>query len=361
VRSIASRSGLAGGFLVVGLGALCILATPSRAQQTPTASSSRAEPTTTRIASAKDTDKESEALLDQLGAVAAGTASPAAISIATSDAGVAGIVPVTKGFNASLVTTSQHDSSDGWSSLLSPDLAYRFSNHFSINVDVPAYLYINVVTTTRKKNAQGVVTTVSALADRHFVLGDTTLTGGFDAHPRLFDYNLTATLGMPTGDDANGLGAGQFTYAFINHFERSLGDTFTPNIELGIDDSPNLTSGRVLKSYEVVGTSAHFQAGVGVSLPWKLEFETDAYEELPLGTQTVTSTTTQGKKGKQVTTTSQKSIGEDNGFTNALDIPLNRHVTLSGFYNRSLRNRIDTAGFSLTFLLRPPPSVAETK
>ena len=334
---------------------------PCRAQQPAASSSSRTTQPNTRIANAQDPDKESAALFYQLGAIAAGSSSPAAISVATSDAGAAGIVPVTKGFNASLVTTSQHDSSDGWSSQLSPDLAYRFNNHFSVNVDVPAYLYINVVTTTRKKNAQGVVTTVSALATQHLLLGDTTLTGGFDAHPRLFDYNLTATMGMPTGDDANGLGAGQFTYAFINHFERSLGDTFTPNIELGIDDSPNLTSGRVLKSYEVVGTSAHFQAGVGVSLPWNLEFETDAYEELPLGTQTVTSTTTKGKKGKQVTTTSQKSIGEYNGFTNALDIPLSRHVTLSGFYNRSLRNKIDTAGFSLTFLLRPPPRVPETK
>jgi hypothetical protein len=120
---------------------------------------------------------------------------------------------------------------------------------------------------------------------------------------------ITSTLGLPTGDDANGLGAGQFTYAFINHFERQWGDNFTPNIELGIDDSPNLTSPRVLKSYEVVGTSAHFQAGLDASLPWwNIDFESDAYEELPLGTQTVTSTTTKGKKGKQVTTSPRRRV-----------------------------------------------------
>ena len=222
-------------------------------------------------------------------------------------------------------------------------------------------MYINVVTTTVKKNAQGVVTkTISGLATRHLLLGDTTGDFMIDLHPRLFDYTLTSTLGIPTGDDANGLGAGQFTYAFINHFERQLGDTFTPNIELGIDDSPNLTNSRVLKSYEVVGTSAHFQAGLDASLPWwNIDFESDAYEELPLGTQTVTSTTIKGKKGKQVTTTTQKSVGEDNGFNNTLNIPINGHITLSGFYNRSLRNKIDTAGLSFTFLLRAAPRPAD--
>ncbi len=66
-----------------------------------------------------------------------------------------------------------------------------------------------------------------------------------------------------------------------------------------------------------------------------------------------------GKKGKQVTTSTQKSIGEDNGFNNTLNIPLNGHVMLSGFYNRSLRNKIDTAGLSLTFLLRAAPKAAD--
>ena len=296
----------------------------------------------------------------QRGALAAAS-SPGSAAVATHDEGPAGVVPLTRGFNTSLNTTSQHDSSEGWASLLTPNVAYRFNNHFSADVEVPAYMYINVVTTTVKKNAQGVVIkTISGLATRHLLLGDTTGDFMIDLHPRLFDYTLTSTLGIPTGDDANGLGAGQFTYAFINHFERQLGDTFTPNIELGIDDSPNLTNSRVLKSYEVVGTSAHFQAGLDASLPWwNIDFESDAYEELPLGTQTVTSTTIKGKKGKQVTTTTQKSVGEDNGFNNTLNIPINGHITLSGFYNRSLRNKIDTAGLSFTFLLRAAPRPAD--
>jgi len=296
---------------------------------------------------------EASALQAQL-ALVVGDKNSAADTDAASALGPAGMVPVVKGFNASLTTSSQHDAAGGWSNVLSPNVAYRFDKHFSLNAGMSTFPYINVVTTKSTKNAQGVVTkTTSALETRHLLLSDTDLNGSFDAHARLLDYNLTATMGIPTGDDNDGLGAGQFTYAFVNHFEHPLGDYFTPDIELGIDDSPNLLTPRLKKSYLVVGPSAHFQAGVDISLPWwNMEFETDAYEELPVGANTVKSTTTKGKKGKEVTTVTAESAGEDNGFTNTLDIPLNGHITLSGFYNRSLRNHDDTAGFSFTFLLR---------
>jgi hypothetical protein len=271
----------------------------------------------------------------------------------TNDVGPEGLVPLTRGFNASLVTTSQHDSSDGWSSILIPDLAYRFDQHFSLNLEVPVFPYVNVTRTANITGPNGVVTgTTTSQVPRHFLMGDSALIGSFDTHSNWLDYNLSTTLGIPTGDSSKGLGAGQVTYAVVNHFEHALNDYITPDLELGIDDSPNLVNLRVHKSFTDVGTSAHFQFGFGFSLPFDTYFETDAYEELPLSTQTVTSTTTKGKKGKKTVTKSQESIGEDNGFTNSLDIPLNRHITLSGFYNRSLRDRIDTAGFSLTFLLR---------
>jgi hypothetical protein len=331
------------------------------AQQAPSPAAASGGAPDAQVAGVKPPD-ESAALTKELASATdeAGSTSAAA---STNDEGVAGIVPITKGFNASLVTASQHDSSDGWSSILTPNIAYRFGRHFSANVEVPVFAYIDVVTTKTTKNAQGVVTsTTSALATRDFLLGDTTLSGAFEAHPKLFDYNITATLGMPSGDNADGLGAGQFTYEFNNHFEHPLGDYVTPALELGIGDSTSLTDTLVRKSYIDVGTNAHFQFGFGFSLPREINFETDAYEDLPLASQTVTSTTTNGKKGKQlkiITTSKQEGIGEDNGFLNTLDIPLNGHVTLSGFYNRSLRNKIDTAGFSLTFLLRAPPRAKE--
>jgi hypothetical protein len=323
-----------------------------------TGAASAQTPQSTQVATAKPPD-EADQLQQQL-ATAAGEPTSISAAASTNGQGPAGIVPITRGPNASLMTTSQHDSSDGWSEILTPNIAYRFDRHFSANLGLPVYAYIDVNSVTIERNKKGVATgAVGSLQPRKFLLGDTDLAAEFEAHPHFLDYNLTATLGMPTGDDAKGLGAGQFTYNFDNHFERQVFDWLTPELELGFGDSANLNNTLVRKSYTVVGDSAHFQVGVGISMPFDIVFTTDAYEDLPIGLQSVTSTTSNGKKGKQLqivtSTTEESGIGEDNGFLNTLDIPLNRHITLSGFYNRSLRDKIDTAGFSLTFLLRGLP------
>ena len=270
--------------------------------------------------------------------------SPAAT---TNDEGVAGIIPFVKGPNLSLVTTSQHDSSNGWSSLLTPDFAWRFNKNFSADASTPLYDYINVVVTTGTT-----ANPIYSTATRHFVAGDTAINGHFEVNPKLLSYSLTASIGAPTGDKDDGLGAGKVTYNFNNHLEKDF-DHFSPDIEVGIGDSSELVDARIRKSYTTVGKLAHFQAGGSVDLPFHMTFEADAYEELPLTKEIVYSTT--GKGRKKVTTATNEGVAEDNGFTNALDIPLNGHVTLSGFYNRSLRNHIDTAGFSFTFLLKAPP------
>ncbi len=269
----------------------------------------------------------------------------------TNDAGPAGIIPFVKGPNLSVGAVGQHDSSDGWSSLLTPDLAWRFNRHFSADVGTPIYTYINVLVTQGTK-AKPVYTS----AIKHFVPGDTSLNGHFEASPSIFDYDLTATLGLPSGSQSDGLGAGQVTYFFNNHFEHSFG-IFAPDIELGIGDSSGLVGTRVRRDYTSVGTLAHFQAGTSVVLPRNLSFSADAYEDLPVANETLYSTTGKGKK--KVTTATTSGVAEDNGFTTSLDIPLNAHSTLSGFYNRSLRSHIDTAGFSLTFFLRSPPKPRE--
>ena len=326
------------------LAALLLTAVAATAQQT-------SAPATPQVAAEKSPD-DAAALAKQLND-AAGDDAPSSTATAM---GPVGLIPATRGFNVSLATISQHDSADGWANILTPTVAYRLDKHFSFTATVPTYPYINVVKTTSTKGPLGLVTkTTSSLQTAHFLLGDTAVSALLDLHSKPLDYNFTATMGAPTGDYVNGLGAGQYTYAFVNHFEHPFGDTFTPDIELGIDDSPNLLTPRVLKSYTVVGTSAHFQAGVDISLPFlDADFDTEAYEELPIGTVAVTSTTTKGKKGKQITTVTQESAGEDNGFTNNLDIPITGHIVLSGFYYRSLRNHDDTAGFSITFLLRAP-------
>jgi len=270
---------------------------------------------------------------------------------AINDSGPEGIIPATRGFNASVGTSSQHDSSNGWSSILTPNAAYRFNKHLSVDAGVAIYTYISIDSDygTAAKPAY-------SYAVQGGVFGDTTLSFQGDADFSRFGYSGTFSLGLPSGNTGYGLGAGQVTYNINNHFEKDIG-RFTPDVELGFGDASGLVEQRVLKSYVAVGPLAHFQAGTSVYLPWNLTFEADAYEELPLDKNIVYSTTGKGKK--KITTSTNEDPSEDNGFITSLDIPLSRHVTLSGFYNRSLRDHDDVGGFSFTFLLRPPPRVVE--
>lgn len=296
------------------------------------AQSTQTQPTQTQASQPSDVD-------EVLGGLSA--------EASTNDSGPAGIIPVAKGFNASLGTSSQHDSSNGWSSILTPNVAYRLDRYFSVDAGVPMYLYINVdanIGTTAKP--------VYAYVARKKAFGDTSLSLHGDATAWTIDYNGTASLGLPSGNTDYGLGAGQVTYNINNHFEKSVG-VFTPDIEFGFGDTSTLVDQRIIKSYVAVGPMAHFQAGASVDLPLRMSFEAEAYEELPLDKNLVYSTTGKGKK--KVTTASNTDPAEDNGFLTSLDIPLSGHVTLSGFYSRSLRDHDDVGGFSFTFLLKAPP------
>jgi len=268
---------------------------------------------------------------------------------AINDSGPEGIVPATRGFNASLGTSSQHDSSNGWSSILNPNLAYRFNRYFSVDAGIPLYAYVDVYS-----NVATAAKPVYAYNTRSGAFGDMALSFEGDASFLSVGYSGTVSLGLPSGNTNYGLGAGQVTYNINNHFEKEI-RWFAPDIELGFGDTSALVEQRVLKSYVAVGPLAHFQAGASLYLPWNCAFEADAYEELPLAKNIVYSTTGKGKK--KVTTSTNEDPAEDNGFITSLDIPLSPHVTLSGFYNRSLRDHDDVAGFSFTLLLKPPPRI----
>jgi hypothetical protein len=281
----------------------------------------------------------SDSDLDELGGLSA--------AATTNDSGPNGIIPAAKGFNASMGTTSQHDSSSGWSSILTPNIAYRLNKYFSADVEVPWYMYINVDANVGTKAKP-----VYAYSTKKSVFGDTNLSFHADARAWKTDYNGTISMGLPSGNTDYGLGAGQVTFNINNHFERSFG-IFTPDVELGYSDTSVLVNQRILKSYVAVGPLAHFQAGTAIELPRDISFEAEIYEELPLAKDLVYSTTGSGKK--KVTTATNQDPAEDNGFYTSLDIPLTRHVTLSGFYYRSLIDHDDVGGFSFTFLLKAPP------
>ena len=329
--------------------AICLGCAPLCAQQAPPAQNSARPPAAPAaspsqpVSSAHDDSDELIRELDEA-------------TSANNSEGPAGMVPFTRGFNATLISTSQHDSTSGWSNLLTPNVAWRFNRHFSMNAEVPLYNYLNVSVVTGHNVVAGVVLNdIYTLETKNFLVGDTTIAGDFELHPRFLDYNFTTTLGTPTGNFPYGLGAGQYTYNINNHLEHNFFGWFDPEIELGIGDSSSLIDSSIRKSFVAVGEQAHFEAGLNIALPWfEVEFSSDAYEDMPLSRQTVTTITNKGKKGtvKLVKSTTQESIGEDNGFANTLDIPISSHFSLAGFYNRSLRNHEDTVGFSIAYLLR---------
>lgn len=268
----------------------------------------------------------------------------AAASLDTPDLGPVGIIPLGRGFNASVMTTSQHDAAAEWSWLLTPVIAYRFNRHYSVDASTPIYVYIGIF----EKGG----TTAKPVYDysiEHALWGDTQVSLRQTWYPRLFDYNGSVSLGIPSGNDARGLGAGQLTYDINNHFERRFW-RFSPEIELGEGNTSTLVDPRIRKSYVSVGPMAHFQAGFGFLLPHNMVLDAQAYEQLPLAKDLVYSTTGRGKK--KVITATNVGPAEDNGLFSSLDIPMSPHLTLSGFYNRSIRDGDDLTGFSITYLLR---------
>ena len=253
------------------------------------------------------------------------------------------------GWNAGLTVSGIHDSVTGWATLASPAVGYSFNDVFSIDATIPIYLYrLAESRSTRPKPDARLVSQV-------IEPGDVVL--GFHAQfiPRRFQYQLTGLVTAPSGDEAYGLTSGRVTFDINNHFERTFG-RLTPNLEIGGGDSTTLVNRTVTKNYTSLGPLAHFQVGLGFDLFHGMSFESDAYEQLPIGDQKIYGPSRHGN----ATVVTGHNVSEDNGFTNALDIPLNGHFTLSGYYSRSLRIHTDTAAIGITYVLRSIPATGDT-
>ncbi|WP_420239071.1 hypothetical protein ACOBR2_05640 [Telmatobacter bradus] len=256
-----------------------------------------------------------------------------------------------KGMNFSMSHVAQHNSVTGWAFIVTPVLSYRVNRHFSFDSSLPWYwtvknyvpVTVKSVTTNQLKEAEDIIGDFRAAGHAQFSFGN-------------FDYMLTASGAFPTGNSTFGLSANSNTYNLSNHLEYAL-RSFCPDIEAGFGDSSSLVGQNVKKTYTAIGPLADFQAGSLVNLPFKTSLEMGAYENMPVGDQRVWGTvTTKNKKGKYVTTQVLEGSGvaEDNGFQSELDIPLFSHLVLSGNYERSLRQRTDTMGFMLIWVLRAP-------
>jgi hypothetical protein len=275
---------------------------------------------------------------------------------------VPGVSTLLDGFNAGVTYSGVHSSSVGWYSMVTPAISYTFSERFS--ADASTSIYINRLI----ENTDPATKTTQPLVTDGADPGDTLI--GFHAtfYPGSLTDIVTASLTAPTGDRSEGMGTGQVTYDFNNHTERyynKLGFL----VDLGIGNSSGLFNDLVVKDYTSVGTLAHFQAGAVLWLPRRTYIEAAAYEQLPLGSQTVYRAVQRGDDERAndddgggnppappPVAVTVSTASEDNGFTTFVGIPLVDHITLSGYYNRSLRQRLDTVSVGLTFVLRSKPS-----
>ena len=254
---------------------------------------------------------------------------------------VPGFAAPLHGWNGGITISGIHDSVTGWATLATPAVGYSFNDIFSIDATIPIYFYrlADSLSTHPKPDAR--------LVPRRAELADLIL--GFHAQfiPHSYQYQLTGLVTAPTGDEAYGLTTGRVTFDISNHFERTYG-RITPNLEIGAGDSTTLVNRTVTKNYTSLGPLAHFQVGLSVEFLRGITFESDAYEQLPIGDQKIYGPSRNGK----ATVVTGHNVTEDNGFTNTLDVPLIGNFTLSGYYSRSLRIHSDTTAIGITYVLR---------
>jgi len=254
---------------------------------------------------------------------------------------VPGLSDSLHGWNAGATISGVHDSVTGWATLFTPAIGYSFNDIFSIDATIPIYMYrlAESRSTHPKPNAQ--------LVNQRGEPGDIVLGLHAQFIPRRFQYQLTGLVTAPTGDKAYGLTTGRVTFDISNYFERTFG-RLTPNLEIGGGDSSTLVNRLVTKNYTSLGPLAHFQLGLGIDLFRGVSFESEAYEQLPIGDQKIYGPSRNGK----ATVVTGHNVTEDNGFTNSLDVPLGGHFTLSAYYSRSLRLHTDTTAIGLSYVLR---------
>ena len=262
---------------------------------------------------------------------------------------VPGLSDTLHGWNAGATISAVHSSVTGWATLATPAIGYSFNDIFSIDAEIPIYFFrlANTLSTHPKPDDK--------LVPRRGEFGD--IVFGLHAQfiPRLFQYEITGAFTAPSGDEKYGLTTGRVTFDISNLFQRTYG-RFTPNVEMGGGDSTTLVNRTVTKNYTSLGPLAHFQVGLGIDFSHGIFFESDAYEQLPIGDQKIYGPSRNGK----ATVVTGHNVTEDNGFTNSLDVPLNRYITLTGYYSRSLRLHSDTSAVGISYVLRSLPPTEDS-
>ena len=265
---------------------------------------------------------------------------------------VPGLSGLVHGLNAGFTLSGLHDSQTGWATLAQPAVSLSVNRHLSFDVTAPVYLF-RLAESRAAKPRPG-----AFLVAKNLEAGDITFGLHLQFAGSLLAYQLTVTATAPTGDTTFGLSSGRPTFDATNHFEHEYAH-FTPNIELGVGDSSTLVNRLVTKSYTSLGALAHFQTGIAFPLPLGMSFETNAYEQLPIGDQKIYRS--RRRRGKTTTYVAGIGVAEDNGFITSLDVPVKSHTTFSTYYSRSLRQRDDVVSIGMTYILRGTKPVEEIK
>jgi hypothetical protein len=256
---------------------------------------------------------------------------------------VPGLSALLRGLNAGITASETNDSSIGWYTVITPALNYSFSPHFAADVSASIYPYRKVERPALPPSPPEEL--VPVLWDA----GDTYLAFHARFIPRFAQATTTATLGLPTGSQNDGLGAGKVTYDFSERLLHYFGRTGL-FLDAGAGDSSALFNRMISRDYTSVGALTHFQEGAVFWLFGRDSIQVVAYQQEPVGSQTVyTDTGPPGAPG--VTVVSGNGLGQDDGVTTAVSIPLSAHLTLSGYYNRSFEQSVDTVSAGFTYVL----------
>jgi len=257
------------------------------------------------------------------------------------------------GWNGGITVAGVHDAETGWATMATPAIGYSFNEVFSADLSLPIYMYRLAESNSAKPKPN------ARLVNQRGEVGDTILTLHAQLLPKHFDFEATGAVAFPSGDEAYGLTSGRVTFDESNHFEHTF-QRVTPSLEVGMGDSSTLANRQITKNYTSLGPLAHFEIGFAFPLFHGASFETDTFEDLPVGDQKIYTSIT--RKGVTTTTVTGRNVSEDNGLINSLDVPLTGNFTLTSYYTRSLRNHDDVVSIGLTYVVRalkPAPNDAD--
>lgn len=272
---------------------------------------------------------------------------------------VPGLSTLLDGFNAGINFSAVHNSLAGWYEMATPAISYTFTSHYSVDASTRFYLQ-------RFVQSPGLIqSSVPSVVSKTVNPGDTLISFHAGFHPGSLREVSTFSMSLPTGSRSKGFGTGHVTVDFNHHLEHYRNKVGVL-LDLGFGDSTSTANNLLTLNYDSLGALAHFQTGAAVWLFRRNYIQAVAYEQLPIGKQTLYPILIPpvplpvGIPTPPVPPLPGLSISggasEDNGFTTFIGIPLaSAFTSLSGYYNRSLRQHQDTVSFGITYVLHGQP------